>query len=109
MIVTATQIEITRLTGFLHFVLGVRSVKKQLNQDDGVEFFEFQGLCTLSAWMSLDEMKRFRNSGAHLEAMKRLRKIGRAKSITWEAPTAPSWDEAKLRLKSVQFRTEKSG
>ena len=109
MIVTATQIKITSVSGFFRFISSVRSIKKQLNQNGGVAFFKFQGLRTLSGWASLGEMKSFRNSGAHLEAMKNLRRIGSAKSITWKSQTEPSWEEARIKLNSVQFRAEKKG
>jgi len=48
-------------------------------------------------------MQAFRNSGAHLEAMKHIKTIGKAKSITWETRTEPVWDEARKILQQVKF------
>jgi len=45
----------------------------------------------------------FRNSGSHLEAMKSIRSIGKAKSFTWETQKEPDWEEAKQKLKYVSF------
>ena len=50
---------------------------------------------TLSAWQSHDQMKAFRNSGAHLQAMKDLNQVATdARSCTFECDTFPTWDEA---------------
>lgn len=35
--------------------------------------------------------------------MKKLRTIGKAKSITWETRTEPGWDVARKKLQEVKF------
>jgi hypothetical protein len=76
MIVTATQIKITSITGLFRFISNVQSIEKQRLGHDGVTFIKFQGPRTLSGWSSLEEMKSFRNRGSHLGAMKNLKKLG---------------------------------
>lgn len=36
--------------------------------------------------------------------MKNIKKIGLAKSVTWETDVEPGWVEAKRRLKEVKFQ-----
>lgn len=103
MIVTATKIELKGIFAFFRFVPRVVGIQKQLRDIDGLVFMKFSGLGTLTGWESLDAMKAFRNSGQHLGAMKNIKKIGRAKSITWECATEPDWQEAKQKLREVSF------
>jgi len=103
MIVTATQIKIKGILGLCRFFPKVRNIKKQLGTSDGLIFARFQGLRTLTGWDNYDAMKTFRNSGSHREAMKNIRSIGKAKSITWETRVQPDWHEAKKKLEDVQF------
>lgn len=107
MIVTATQVKVASLLGLYRFICSAISINKQLSEHSDIVFIKLKGFRTLSGWSSLEAMKEFRNSGAHLEAMKDLKKIGFAKSVTWESQTEPTWEEAKTRLKSVQFRGAK--
>ena len=62
---------------------------------------KFNGLRTLTGWQSLEAMKVFRNSGHHLDAMRNVKKIGKAKSITWEAQSEPDWHEAREKLAGI--------
>jgi len=50
-------------------------------------------------------MMAFRNNGHHLEAMRKINKVGQTKSITWEAGSEPAWDEVKERLQSLEFNS----
>ena len=103
MIVTATQIKIKSILAIFRFFPRVRKIKKQLGTADGLIFHKFQGSRTLTGWKDIDAMKLFRNSGDHLDAMKNIKKIGKAKSITWESEIEPNWAEAKQKLSDVQF------
>ena len=103
MIVTATQIQLKGLVGFLRFFIHVRKVRAQLDQADGLRFVRTRGLRTLTGWESRDAMKAFRNSGHHLDAMRNIRRVGRARSITWETETEPDWNEALEKLRAVRF------
>ena len=54
---------------------------------------------TITTWDSRESMMKFRNSGAHLEAMKELRNIAsKAKSGHWEADEKPGWKEAWIMM-----------
>lgn len=103
MVITATQIKIKSIAGLFRFFPRVREIKKQLASSNGIVFFKFKGSRTLTAWESHEDMKAFRNSGPHLEAMKNTRRIGKAKSITWDAHEEPGWEEAIKKLKDVPF------
>jgi len=103
MIVTATQIKIKSIVGFLHFIPMVRNIRGQLSKVDGLVFVKFNGLRTLTGWESHEAMRAFRNKGHHLDAMKKIKKIGKAKSITWEAKAEPGWHEVKERLREMNF------
>jgi hypothetical protein len=103
MIVIATQIKFKSIFSLLHFLPMVRKILKQLNEVDGLLFHKLRGVCTLTGWEDIESMKQFRNNGAHLDAMKNIKKIGLAKSVTWETKEEPSWGEAKRRLMEVEF------
>lgn len=103
MIVTATQIKINSIFALLYFFPMVRKIKKQLSAVDGLLFYKLQGSKTLTGWEDHEAMILFRNNDAHLDAMKNIKRIGKAKSITWETKTEPGWDEAKIRLMAVKF------
>ena len=103
MIVTATQIKIKSIIGFFYFIPIVKNVKIQLTNADGLVFQKLKGFRTLTGWENKEAMKAFRNNGHHLDAMKNLKKVGKAKSITWEAHTEPHWQEAIEKLRGVQF------
>jgi heme-degrading monooxygenase HmoA len=99
MLATATQMKIEGVKGLFLFFVHLYRVKKQLDGCPGLVSLalnpRFQ---TLSVWESEAAMKAFRNSGAHLAAMKATRKMGRAKVVTWETAEVPSWREARQRL-----------
>lgn len=101
--ITATQIKIKGIRAFFRFFASVAEIRKQLASAEGIIFVKFSGLRTLTGWRSYDDMKAFRNSGPHLEAMKNIKNIGRAKSISWEADEEPGWPEAKSKLDRMQF------
>ena len=104
MIVTATQIKIKGIPGFIRFVPALFRINQQLQHADGLLFIKFNGLRTLSGWESEEAMRSFRNQHAHLQGMKKLKKIGQAKSITWVTDTEPQWDEAIDKLANVSFK-----
>ncbi|MDI1362270.1 hypothetical protein [Methylotenera sp.] len=103
MIVTATQIKFNSILSLFYFLPMVKKLIKQLNEADGLIFYKLRGVYTLTGWKDHEAMRQFRNNGAHLDAMKNIKKIGLAKSVTWETKEEPSWDEAKKRLIEVKF------
>lgn len=85
MIVTATQIKVANLLGSYRFTCSAISInkqlyEKQLSEHSGIVFIRLKGFRTLSGWSSLEAMKDFSNSGAHLEAMKNLKKLDSPKA-----------------------------
>ena len=103
MVITATQIKIKSIVGFFRFIPRVRNIRTQLSSVDGLVFVKIKGLRTLTGWESREAMEVFRNKDHHLDAMKNIRNIGKAKSITWEAESETDWREAKKKLKGVEF------
>ena len=103
MIVTATQIKINFPFGFLRFIPRLIKIRRQLNQSDGLLFVRFNGARTLTGWKDIDAMKAFRNNDHHLDAMKNIKKIGKAKSISWETPSEPDWHEAIEKLDNINY------
>lgn len=65
---------------------------------------------TLSSWESVEAMKQFARSGAHLDAMKQSAKLStEIRTYTYETNTLPNWAAAKALLfekgKLLQFPT----
>lgn len=54
--------------------------------------------CTLTLWESKKDMLKFRNSGAHLMAMKLSYKMGKGITHGWETNELPGRNEALARL-----------
>ena len=104
MIITVTEIKIKGVFGFLGFIINLGRIKVQLRNTDGLVFQKYKGLRTLTGWESEEAMKVFRNNGQHLNAMKNIKSIGWAKSVTWEGQLEPSWSDAMKKLHSVNFK-----
>ena len=62
--------------------------------------------CTLTLWESKAAMLKFRNSGAHLQAMKMSHKLGTGITHSWEAHELPGKEEALARLFHVHESRE---
>lgn len=62
---------------------------------------------TMTLWSSEEEIKKFAYSNAHKEAMNKSHKVAKEiRTITINADTLPSWEEAKRKLaqgKVIQF------
>ena len=100
MVVSATEIKLKGIQGYIRFFLNVRKIVKQLRQADGLIFVKTKGLRTLTGWSDYDSMKKFRNNGPHLDAMRNIKRIGVGGSVTWESETEPNWQEAIAKLNS---------
>jgi hypothetical protein len=56
---------------------------------------------TMTLWKSMEDMKNFARTGAHLDAMKVSGKIAKEiRTLTIERSTLLSWKEAKQKVKS---------
>jgi CMP-N-acetylneuraminic acid synthetase len=65
------------------------NVQADTNRIDGI-------MHTLTAWNSREDMLKYVRSGAHLEAMKNIKKIASyAKTYSYESDTIPTWAEAR--------------
>lgn len=103
MIVTTTQIYPKSIWVIIPLILHIMRVRKQLKTARGLLKLDFaSGWTTLSAWESMDDLKAFRNAGAHLAAMRATRRIGTARTVTWEAERLPTWEEVRERLGSPE-------
>jgi len=103
MIVTATQMKVKSIFGLFRFFRHVKNIKSQMANVEGLVFQELKGFSTLTGWENKEAMKAFRNNGHHLDAMKNIKNMGKAKSVTWEALAKPDWSEAKEKLRGIQF------
>jgi len=71
----------------------------------GLIKFRLSGLTTLTLWESREAMQNFRNTDAHMEAMKRAREIARwVISENYEGEKLPSLKEADQRLRRMQSK-----
>lgn len=50
--------------------------------------------CTLTAWESVDHMRRYLGSGVHRKAMQHFSTIATGKTWGYASDTVPTWDEA---------------
>ena len=58
----------------------------------------FRDLRTLTVWESEADMKNFRNSGFHKQAMVASDKLGINRSYSWQTDWIPNWQEAIAKL-----------
>ena len=105
MIVTATEIKIKSVIGFFRFIVSVKKIQEQLGNSNGLIFKKYKGFRTLTGWENEEAMREFRNNDHHLNAMKNIKNIGKAKSITWEEKSEPSWDTVIKKLQGVNFNS----
>ncbi len=99
MIASATQITPKSIRATLLLLLHIIRVRNQLKTAEGLLKVDFaRGWTTLTIWRSLEEMKAFRNTGAHLAAMRETGRIGTARTTTWETNEFPTWTEVHKRL-----------
>jgi len=99
MIASTTQIQVIGILGLFRMLVYIIRVRRQLARSPGLIKFDFHpGWQTLTIWENEAAMKNFRNTGAHLEAMKNTRKIGRARTVTWEVTHIPAWPEVIEKL-----------
>ncbi|TAL40524.1 MAG: DUF3291 domain-containing protein [Chitinophagaceae bacterium] len=59
---------------------------------------------TLTVWKTIDDMKNFRNTGPHKEAMRNVKRLtSRYKTFNWETESVPGWEEATEQLIKIEF------
>jgi hypothetical protein len=107
--VTITSIELKGPLKFFALSAYALSILKQLKSTD-YKAFKKRGIWnkhyTMTLWNSESDLKKFAQSGAHLEAMKKSKEIAKEiRTITIESDTLPSWKEAKKILKNAKVIT----
>lgn len=103
MIVSTTKFRLKSLSLYIQFFVDTYRVVKQVKCAGGIVHMRMNpvSLRTITVWQTSEDLLAFRNSGAHLHAMKKSRSFGEISSVTWESEVVPSWSEAKERLQSV--------
>jgi len=102
MIASTTQIKPATLKGCFLLLYHIFRVRQQLKSAPGLIKMDFnREWRTLTVWKTAEDMKAFRNRGAHLNAMKYTAKIGKAYTTTWEVDRFPTWPEAIEKLNAT--------
>ena len=96
MIITVTKFKLQRLADYPRFFLATYQAFRQARKSTGIIKLRIDpiGLRTVTAWKTRQNMAEFRNSGAHLAAMKKSAQFGKIHSCTWETESLPTWKEA---------------
>ena len=110
MIIVATELYVRSFWHFFEFaVLSARSMK-QAKKSAGCIYATATNKgwrigYTLTTWENEEVMLQFRNTGAHKEAMKKIRKLSHQyKTLRWESDKPANWQEAKSRLAETDFK-----
>ena len=109
MIIVATELHVRSFRHFFEFAFySVRSTLQAKKTKGCIKAEVLNGGWrigyTLTAWETKEAMMEFRNSGAHKQAMLKIRKLSpQYKTLWWERDTIPGWDEAKSKLAGVDF------
>ena len=100
MIITKTQFKLESWRRYPEFFVYTYRAFEQAKHSKGIIRMKINPvtLRTITAWKSREDMLAFRNSGAHLEAMKKSKSFGTIKSLTWEAENFPTWKQAISRF-----------
>jgi hypothetical protein len=103
---TITSIELKGPLKFFALSASAFGIIKQLKATNFKDFKK-RGIWTkhytMTLWNNENELKEFAKSGAHLEAMKKSKNIAKEiRTITIDADTLPSWDEAKKLLEKAK-------
>ncbi len=96
MIITATAFKLKSWHLYFEFFIDTYRVVKQVRASGGIVKMKIKpvSLKTITAWKTKEDMLNFRNSGAHLHAMRKSSSYGSIVSVTWEADTLPTWKSA---------------
>jgi heme-degrading monooxygenase HmoA len=103
MVITVTSIKLRSPWKFFRLSMFGYKVQKQIKGEKGFIKLKNTGFgkdhYTLSAWQSVEDLKRFSKSGAHAVAMKSSKELSTEIRIyTYTADSIPDWKEAKSLL-----------
>lgn len=101
MIITATSFTLKSWHLYFKFFVYTYRVVRQVRSSGGIVKMKIKPLSlkTITAWKTNDDMVSFRNTGAHLDAMKKSSSFGSIQSVTWEAESVPTWEAAICKLR----------
>jgi len=96
MIATATIFKLKSWWRYVSFFGFTFKAVKQAQNAGGIVHLKIRPLrlMTLTVWQREEDMKTFRNSGAHLIAMRKSNYFGSIRSVTWETNEIPDWKQA---------------
>lgn len=100
MIVSTTKFTLKSWRLYIPFFVDTYNVVKQVRRAGGIVHMKIGpiSLRTITVWKREEDMRAFRNSGAHLHAMKKSRSYGAIVSTVWESDSIPTWREAIQKL-----------
>lgn len=104
MVVTITSLELKSPLRFFSLSYRALHIVRQIKQT-GCLIYRSTGFWTLhytlTAWNTVEELKTFSKSGAHLQAMKHASELAKEIcTLTYETDHLPDWKEAKALLKA---------
>lgn len=108
MIASATKFEINGILSYITFLRLSQSVVAQAKNAKGLIAMKINpiSLRTLTIWEDEASMKLFRNTEAHLAAMKASAGLGVPWSISWETDVVPSWQDGVSKI-NVEIKSSK--
>jgi len=108
MLISTTKFSLESRWLYPAFFLDTYRVVKQVRKSGGIVHLRIQpiSLRTITAWKCETDMLNFRNSGAHMKAMKQSKSYGEITSTSWEADAIPSWSEAIQKLDSIAIKKD---
>ncbi|MDX2177787.1 MAG: hypothetical protein SF028_15095 [Candidatus Sumerlaeia bacterium] len=111
--ISATRLRVRSLRGLLRFRRLNAAAHRQARTAPGLREVRFRyrwplTFCTLTLWDSEAAMHDYRNSAAHLDAMRQVKEVGDGDVVGWEAEELPGWEEAEGRLGGCRNQTGSS-
>jgi quinol monooxygenase YgiN len=113
MIIVATELHVRSFWHFFEFAMTSARSMKQAKKSTGCVYAAVSNKgwkigYTLTVWKNKEQMLEFRNTGAHKEAMSKIRKLSHQyKTLQWESTEQPGWQEARTRLAETAFKVLK--
>ena len=102
---TITQLKLKSPFHFFFLSSYAWKIIKQLNGSPHLKFKKkgvWLNHYTMTLWKNEEDLKKFAQSGAHLDAMKKSKRIAREiKTLTIETEKLPDWKSAKTMLREI--------
>lgn len=109
MIISVTELRLRNIWQFPLFIRHSVASTVQAQQSPGVVSVKskigWQAGYTITVWKDKESMMAFRNSGAHKEAMKDIKRVSnKYKTLHYESDDIPNWTQARQRLAEMDYR-----